>query len=435
MNKLMELKNFLDEHKVVNRIEEYSVEEEQRNLLIFELAIARESDEIRIYDDDDYIDGILGSNICKYRGISKYEAIWSNELHIIECEVVASTNIPPHFIFRRLSRLLVPEENMVLENENENEENINIALFINDNIKVSLGYSSKEFTILCSNKDRRRYYDLEDIKRFRLTLKIDNINVSTHEEAIKLLEKISNSLFYQMDLLYETTITLSPRRENIKNRLTKNRKLHNSDIDCKKLNLDYEYDDIPMSLYWFAKNSIYSPIFQFFAFYQAIEYYYPIYAISEAKEKIKNTIKDPKFNINRDADILKLLNLINTNKRNDYGDEREQLYTTLLKITSGEEIINFITENEYLNDYYSGKNAKNLSSEKLRLTDNVGIISDVTKRIYDVRCKIVHNKASESDSKILPLTREVEYLKYEIDLLEFIVRKAIIANSRPFNLM
>lgn len=76
---------------------------------------------------------------------------------------------------------------------------------------------------------------------------------------------------------------------------------------------------------------------------------------------------------------------------------------------------------------------KRLCEQKLRLTDSLGIIDDVAVRIYEIRCQIVHNKASEINNKILPMTKEVDYLVNELELLKFIARKAIIANSRPFN--
>jgi hypothetical protein len=90
--------------------------------------------------------------------------------------------------------------------------------------------------------------------------------------------------------------------------------------------------------------------------------------------------------------------------------------------------------NETLNDFYTNNPAKKLSEQKLRLNDNIGVVDDVAERIYEIRCRIVHNKASEISNKILPMTKNADYLVYEVELLEFIARKAINANSRPFAL-
>jgi len=132
--------------------------------------------------------------------------------------------------------------------------------------------------------------------------------------------------------------------------------------------------------------------------------------------------------------VVKLLSIIKENSMDNMGSEREQLSITLRSIITGDDIIEFIQSNEDLNEYYKNKSAKNLSDKKLRLADNVGIVNDVAERIYEIRCRIVHNKASEIDNKILPMTKDVDYLVNDVALLEFIARKVIIANSRQFSL-
>ena len=132
--------------------------------------------------------------------------------------------------------------------------------------------------------------------------------------------------------------------------------------------------------------------------------------------------------------MVKLLSIIKENSMDNMGSEREQLSITLRSIITGDDIIEFIQSNEDLNEYYKNKSAKNLSDKKLRLADNVGIVNDVAERIYEIRCRIVHNKASEIDNKILPMTKDVDYLVNDVALLEFIARKVIIANSRQFSL-
>ncbi len=39
------------------------------------------------------------------------------------------------------------------------------------------------------------------------------------------------------------------------------------------------------------------PLLQFLAYYQSIEYYFPMYSGREAQEKIKNLVKDPSFDL------------------------------------------------------------------------------------------------------------------------------------------
>ena len=198
----------------------------------------------------------------------------------------------------------------------------------------------------------------------------------------------------------------------------------------KEIVLNYEYDKIPLSLYWFAQNNINSPIFAFFAFYQVLEYYYPIYSTIEAKNKIKNLIKDPRFSVDSEIYMIKLLNAITSKNAESIGDEKEQLYNVLKSIVDGNDIIEFLNSNEHLSEYYKGKESTKISSEKLNMKDSMNLVINVASRIYDIRCRIVHNKASEINKKILPVTKDENYLINEVHLIKFLARKVIIANSK-----
>ena len=270
--------------------------------------------------------------------------------------------------------------------------------------------------------------------RFRITLKIENISIDTEEQARFFLEKVSNSIFFQLDVLQEFTVTLAPRRISRIERNIRRRMLHRPSDEAINIGLNYEYDKTPLSLYWFAQNNKESPIFAFFAFYQVLEYYYPIYSTLEAKNRIRNLIKDPHFSVDSEIYMAKLLSTITTKNAESIGDEKEQLYNVLKSIVTGDDIVEYITSSEHLKGYYSNKESNKLSSERLPLGDSINILSKVAARIYDIRCRIVHNKASEIHKKILPVTKEEDYLRNEVYLIKFLARKAIIANSKRIDL-
>ena len=375
----------------------------------------------------------MQSSFSKYRGIKNYEAIWSAELGCIECEIQEPRLMAPiRFLLRRLARSFKVCEEFRDERGITNASKV--LLFENESIKITVGYCSKEFAFLSSYKEGR-HIDFETVnERFRLTIRIENRTVSTEEDARNLLEKIANSLFYQIDVLYGFAITLAARRISREERLTRAKRGSQKEIREVNLRLDYEYDRVPMSLYWFAESNTTSPIFMFFALYQVLEYYFPIYSTIEIKERIRNLMKEPGFDVNLEPDMMRLLKTMSSNNINNLGDEREQLDNVLRHVISGEDISRFINDREHLKVYYSGKDFKKLSDKKLRLDDTIGLIEDLALRIYDIRCRIVHNKASESTKKILPITKEEHLLRNEIELLKYIVQRTIIVNSSPLSL-
>ncbi len=424
-----QLKDYLDENKLENSLNEFEFNGKIEKYIVFKFPVARTYEEILVSETAS-IDSIMQSNFVKYRGISNYEAIWSSELKCIECEIQEpKSTMPPSFLVRKLYRIFKPSE--ISGNGLGMKTPKEIVIFEDDKINVSIGISSKEFAFLSLYKDGRNV-DLDvNTGRYRITLKINNVLLKTEDEARELLEKISNSLLYQIDVRYDLSITLSPRRISRRERRLGIPRRIQKENGQTTLSLDYEYDKIPMALYWFAQNSTSSPIFMYFALYQVLEYYFPIYSTIEIKSQVQNLIKDPRFNINSDEDMVRLLHIMSSNDSTVFGDEREQLDNVLRHIITSEDVINYIEERNYLKSYYTEKISNKLSDKKLRLTDNIAILSDLSSRIYDIRCRIVHNKASETSKKILPVTKEAEYLRYETELLKFVAQKAIIANSKP----
>lgn len=428
-----QLKAFLDTHNFESALkDETDYEGNAYRYLDIQFPVARSTERIVVREEDN-LDAIIDCGFVKYRGIADYEAIWSKELKCIECEIQdARFGGPGRLLVKTLSSFF--EVTQESTDEFGRTEPSECAIFSNDTLAVTNGYCSKEFAFLSAYKEGRHVDISQSNMRFRITLKISNIAIDTEESARLLLEKISNALFFQTNILYNFTITLAPRRIPRIERIIRRRRLQNHNVETRDLKLDYEYEKIPMSLYWFAQNNIDSPIFAFFAFYQVLEYYFPIYSQIEAKNKIKNLFKDPRFSLESDADMMRLLNTITSKNLDGIGDEREQLNNVLRNIVTGDEVMEYINSREFLTEYYNNKISNKLSGEKLPLNDVTGIVSKLSARIYDIRCRIVHNKASETHKKILPVTKEEEYLRNEVYILKFLAEKAIITNSKTFQL-
>lgn len=178
------------------------------------------------------------------------------------------------------------------------------------------------------------------------------------------------------------------------------------------------------------------PLLQFLAFYQVIEYYYPTYFQEEAKRRIRTILKDPTFRTDRDADIGKILSTISGHGRG-FGDERSQLKLTINACVDANDLRVYLTEDEERASFFSSKQ-KGLTDHKLSLFNkDTDFRSPVADLIYDIRCKIVHTKGENSDGEIellLPFSKEAELLFYDIELMQYIARKVLIAASAPLNL-
>lgn len=137
----------------------------------------------------------------------------------------------------------------------------------------------------------------------RLSMRIRGLNLSTHDEAKRILETIADSVFLQIEA--ETGVPLSLARSST---LVIG---HRDEI--KKLTTpptyafpSIEYNREPMIYYWYGVSAYQMPLMQFLAFYQAIEYFYPLYSEFEAKRAVQGILKSPNFRVDRNSDIARL---------------------------------------------------------------------------------------------------------------------------------
>lgn len=264
-----------------------------------------------------------------------------------------------------------------------------------------------------------------------LTLKMSGCEVSNHDEALALLRKSTDSVFFQIDLLSGTALGLVRERRRALRRPRKEPDL-GSDLQYPRT----EYDDAPITLYWYRRSAAGMPLLQFLAFYQVIEFYFSTYSRAEAQRKLRGILKDPTFRGDRDADIGRLLSAISVSRSGAYGDERSQLRATIMECIDQDSLREFLTCEPDRSEFYSGK-AK--TYHKLPIANlSADLRSDVAERIYDIRCRIVHTKNDSHDGEIellLPFTREAEQLSFDIELVQYLAQQVLIAAATPFKVV
>jgi hypothetical protein len=179
------------------------------------------------------------------------------------------------------------------------------------------------------------------------------------------------------------------------------------------------------------------PLLQYLAFYQAIEFYFPVYSRSEAQRKLKMILKDPTFRSDRDADIARLLSAIYVSRTGAFGDERSQLRATLMECCDFEELRSFLEAEQSRKEFFLSK-SKAQPYHKIPLGGpSVDLRNDVADRVYEIRCKIVHTKTDARDSAfelLLPFSAEAEQLSHDIELVQYLAKRVLISSSTSLNI-
>lgn len=263
----------------------------------------------------------------------------------------------------------------------------------------------------------------------KIVFRVTGVKSERHDDALDLLQKLSNSYFFSLHLQFGLALAIrkTPKRMMLR-RLRRTVPLDADPQEFPK----HEYDPDPMSLYWYANSTSGMPLLEFLALYQVLEYYFPAYSKKEAGRQIRAIIKDPSFRAEKERDISRILTAISSSNRGAIGNERQQLKATLTECVIESELTSFLLEYDERKDFFS-KLHKQLTNQKILsgnpMTTNISAVADA---IYDIRCKIVHSKADDSDlesKRLLPFSEELELLEEYIFLMRFLAQKALIYSS------
>lgn len=413
----LKLKNRCDKAGLsLSEVQPDDEEEEEDGYFVLELPSGREKRELIIWDFKD-LKQILSVDFEKYIILNTYEGICSYEYNTIEVLVATLAKIPPIILRRKLFG--------VRGSDDDSEEMEIEVLSIDANVKLTLSPASKEIKALCSR-----------VRHSMLSLKLSGLKVERHDDAVQIMKRVSGAFFFQLDLLFGIAFNVvRARHRPIFRRRLKGLGASFNDIIFPS----HEYDDAPLSLYWYARSAQGMPLLQFLAYYQVLEFYFPTYFQAEARRRIKRILKSPSFRADRDADIGRVLLALSPKHGagGAIGDERSMLRSTLNECIDPGELRSHLSSDKKRIQFFSSK-TKGLTSHKIPLANqSADLRNDVADRIYDIRCKIVHTKNDARDGEVellLPFSKEAEQLYYDIELLRYLAGQVLISASSTLKL-
>ncbi|NYT42875.1 hypothetical protein HZY97_19030 [Sphingomonas sp. R-74633] len=281
-----------------------------------------------------------------------------------------------------------------------------------------IGFASQKYRVFATRPTYRR-----------LTMTMSIEGLQGHDKIISHLKTLSNSLFFQIDLLFNQPIALSRSRDvvTIGRRAFRRRPVILSQVEYPK----HEYDEAPSSLYWYGRAASAMPLLQFLAFYQVVEYFYPVYSKVEVNRRLKLVLNDPSFRPERDSDIGRLVNALSINRSGGFLDERSQLKAVMNECLTSDAIRQFIESSDEKKTFYK-KDCKKIHDINI-VTDAVGqdLRIVAAERLYGIRCRVVHTKEDGKDELgiLLPYSKEEQSLAHDIDLMQFIARAVLVASG------
>ncbi len=384
-----------------------------------EMPNGREKRTIRLFRLEQ-LNKLLSIPFEKYVFLGDLAAICSYEDGSIEAALRSVAPMGSSMIRRRLSGRAYDEE------EQETEDDVLLELRSDNTdsiVTITISNTSESIQTLLPGPF---------LRPGRLSLKISGLKINQHNRALSLLQRYSDSLFFQIDMAIGVPLSLIRERRPVRGA----RRVRSRDDIIAIQYPKTEYDEAPMSLFWYAQSAIGMPLLRFLAYYQVIEFYFFSYSQEEAMRKIRNILKDPTFRTDRDTDIARLLAAVSVKGRG-YGDERSQLRATLQACIDPSSLREFLTENDARKEFFSNKQ-KGLANHKVPINNpEADLRNDVADLIYEIRCRIVHTKGDNQEGEInllLPFSKEAELLYHDIELMQYVARQVLINASSPIHI-
>jgi hypothetical protein len=303
------------------------------------------------------------------------------------------------------------------------------------NWSAEIGTESDKYTLF---KTRVASYAGKEV-----TLKIRGaITSQHHDDAIQVLDMVSQAILFELDLRYGITLSVGKvsvfelARRTDKDGKTNQLPRTRREVSNEQPSLPRSsYPERPLALYWYARLAGNMPLLQFLASYQVLEYHFSAYYQREVLDRMRQELLDPRFSPQSDRDLGRLVSLAKAQSKG-FGTERDQLRSTVRGCTSSSSIEEYLNEASR-REFFTGKQViaglpridLNKSSADLR--------DQVSDRIYDIRCRIVHAKSEPQDQYpdlILPFSPEASSLTFDIDLIQYLAQRVLINHAQPMRL-
>jgi hypothetical protein len=241
------------------------------------------------------------------------------------------------------------------------------------------------------------------------------------------IEKLSSSFFFDLDANFDMAQTLVRRKKFVV--------VPKPETSTSSFPFPTNfYMPEPMALYLYGRTSPGLPLVEFLAYYQCLEFFFPIYANKEAVTRLRSQIANPRFRLFEDDSLIRAIASI-THLTSHRSTERELLRLVLRVACTEESIRTFIESNSALQDHFCAKNQSLSGVDRILLGNGAEDLRDqVARRIYQIRCRIVHTKSDGGDDAIdllLPTSKEVRSLSPDLAIVRLLAKQVLIANAQP----
>jgi len=261
--------------------------------------------------------------------------------------------------------------------------------------------------------------------------KISGLKRKNEDNISEDLRKILNCIIFDFTYNFETPleiISLDTFNRRIPTRRKRNK------ITEGNMNITFK-DYIPELIeYFYIGEKVDYPPFRFICYFHIIEYFSDKSAYFLAANKLKSIMLKPDFHIKTDKYVNQAINFFKTESTKFTGD-KVKIRRVFNQFIDKDEFAEYLKEID-LFDYFTTdciiKCHKDLTLPPLDFSSTSKFEESLTKRIYSMRCSIVHSNPDFDESKAIPFKPtpdNMEKLRKENDMIYGIARQIILESN------
>ncbi|OKH48668.1 hypothetical protein NIES30_08980 [Phormidium tenue NIES-30] len=267
------------------------------------------------------------------------------------------------------------------------------------------------------------------LRRTSTILAIEGLERPSNEGLESDVRNIINSVLFDIECSYGLVFETA-NIETYKMRRTGRRSSFNEIPETPIQLLYKEYVPELIEYFHIAQKVDYLP-FKYICYFHIVEYFMDKAAYAAVSRKIKNIMSNPDFHIRSKEYISQAINIFK--KENEkYTTDKVKIGRVFREFVEKESISEHL-ENIGLKDHFEKEHSlqcsKILNVCAIDSSNENNFYDTLTKRVYALRCSIVHSNPDFDESKAVPFIanpKNMDFLRDEIELLKEVSRKIII---------
>lgn len=257
------------------------------------------------------------------------------------------------------------------------------------------------------------------------SLKIWGSQARTHDAALDFLRSVGGAFLFELEVLYGVHFEIRRRRP-------RSRRFSQSASSAAPRYPRNRYALEALELYNYARSASGLPLLAYLAYYQSLEYHFPVFAKEELLKSLRTALLDPRFDPTDDGSVNRLIRLASPGSRGAVA-EKDQLRATIRGCVEREELEEFLHSSTAVTEHFCAKKQAIRGMNPIRSQgEQTDLRDQVSDRIYSIRCRVVHTKedgGSAGDDLLLPTSREAASLGADIELIRLIAQRALTARA------